>query len=106
MKFPIPEKIRRPTAKFLCSHLTCTEFVQRGVSLVLASSFDLRAWLFHMVFNRTVENFYKPFTIRDLSEQKVAGELLERENIFLCAWRAIAKQFPSFGVIPFLPVSR
>lgn len=31
---------------------------------MLASVFDFRADLFHTVFNRTVENFYRIFTIR------------------------------------------
>jgi len=29
---------------------------------VLASGFDLRGGFFHMLFNRTVENFNRPFT--------------------------------------------
>lgn len=39
---------------------------------MLAGSFDLRRSLFHMVFNRTVENFYRTFTIYVPRERKLA----------------------------------
>ncbi len=45
--------------EMLRSHGACTEMVQRGVSPVLACDFELRGGLFHMVFNRTVENSHR-----------------------------------------------
>jgi len=47
--------------KYRLNDFTCTEFVQRGLSLALTRSFDSRARFFHTVFNRIVENSHEAF---------------------------------------------
>jgi hypothetical protein len=41
---------------------SCTFLVQFGVKPVFVGGFGNRDGLFHMVFNRTVENCHRPFT--------------------------------------------
>jgi hypothetical protein len=64
----------------------CPEFVQRGVSLVLPRDFESLAGLFHIVFNRTVENFYRAFMLREESSHecgaKIALTRIADENLF------------------------
>lgn len=45
---------------------------------MLTSIFDFCAGLFHMVFNRTVENLNRIFTMRQAAGEKMAEELLWR----------------------------
>lgn len=61
----------------LRSHSGCTDMVQRGVSPMLACDFELRGGLFHMVFNRTVENFH-PQLVRLGARMKKYGARIAR----------------------------
>jgi hypothetical protein len=56
----------------------CTKVVQRGKTPVLTGAFEWFGGLFHMVFNKTVENFYRKFikcqASRDRSGRRIAGD--------------------------------
>ena len=55
--------------------LHCTFLVQLGLKPLFADVFGNRNGLFHMVFNRTVENCHGPFTLLSPRNETVPLEL-------------------------------
>jgi hypothetical protein len=73
-----PEGIRSPhisPRKNACGGENCTAMVQFGKNLINCRRFQFPRSLFHMVFNRTVENFNRPFTTHAAFERNVARKL-------------------------------
>jgi len=62
--------------KFFLVRSFAQQIVQRGLSPEISRNFDFSSALFHMVFNRTVENFHRPFIFSARKTESLARELL------------------------------
>jgi hypothetical protein len=76
-------------SEFFSSTTICTETVQSEVSLWQALDFQSQEVLFHMVFNRTFENFYTTLTFLSPSSDEWLSNCLHCEFLFLSGTRGI-----------------
>src|ERR1700683_403519 len=76
-----PSQDVQDQAKTFCGLRICPELVQRGLTSTPAGDFESQSTLFHMNFNRTVENFHQTFNKIIVSCDGVARKLLWRRNV-------------------------